>query len=318
MLPPHYRLKNISKVIDDPSHLKWEYYRLKQKYIHGSSKFATQLRHEGVDVANKDWDNLLIMDALRYDYLDGHPITQQINGEFESVVSQGCNTIEFLRKNFEGREMYDTVYVTANPQITRLNGTIFHDIINVYKSWDEETGTVLPEMVVKAASKANKQYPNKRLLVHFMQPHAPFIGRTGMEIREEYEIIGWLEKRNNNSARGQRMTFAAKEGVIPPTKFEQAYRENVNIVLKNARDLIKELTGKTVLTSDHGEFVGERILLRRRFGHGCIHHPILTTVPWFVINSGGRKNTYSEDPVKINEVDQEIISDRLKMLGYRE
>jgi len=55
--------------------------------------------------------------------------------------------------------------------------------------WDEEYKTILPGDIAAAAHDAYETCPNKRLIVHFMQPHVPFIGDLGREI-EQHGILG--------------------------------------------------------------------------------------------------------------------------------
>jgi hypothetical protein len=43
------------------------------------------------------------------------------------------------------------------------------------------------EVVTEAALEAAEWYPNERLIVHYLQPHAPYIGPTGVnEFPTEY------------------------------------------------------------------------------------------------------------------------------------
>jgi len=44
---------------------------------------------------------------------------------------------------------------------------------------NEEHRTVLPETMTEATLEAKRRYLNKRLLLHYLQPHAPFLGPAG-------------------------------------------------------------------------------------------------------------------------------------------
>jgi hypothetical protein len=62
----------------------------------------------------------------------------------------------------------------------------------------------------------------------------------------------------------------------------EAYAENLKIVLSHIAYLASRLSGRIIITSDHGEFLGEN----RRFGHPCGNYdPIVRKVPWFKITS---------------------------------
>ena len=61
----------------------------------------------------------------------------------------------------------------------------------------------------------------------------------------------------------------------------KAYEMNLRIVLKYVKELTKELSGRTIITSDHGEMLGENNL----YGHFAgSTKEILRIVPWFEIN----------------------------------
>ena len=98
----------LSTAIDNP-HIVWT--RLLQKYFQARG-------HDGIDIMDRDWDNLLILDACRYDLFDE---VFPHNGNLDSIVSRGSDTPEFLESNFVGRSFHDTVYVSANPQTERIS-----------------------------------------------------------------------------------------------------------------------------------------------------------------------------------------------------
>ena len=65
----------------------------------------------------------------------------------------------------------------------------------------------------------------------------------------------------------------------------EAYKENLEIVLNYVSALIARLmkirpNAKIVITSDHGELLGEDGL----YGHG-INHPVVRLVPWFTVRN---------------------------------
>ena len=142
-----------------------------------------QNRVAGCDVMAEDWDNLLILDACRFDMFER---ANTIPGRLESRRSKGSATLEFVRNNFAGERHYDTVYVTGNPFVSTDAGDAFHDLYEVWRTdWDDELGTVRPEPMCEAVLRANEAYPNKRLVGHLMQPHHPFIGPTGRELLDD-------------------------------------------------------------------------------------------------------------------------------------
>jgi hypothetical protein len=130
---------------------------------------------------NEDWDNLLILDACRYDMFTDRI---DLEGTLESRISMGSTSEEFMERNFVGEQFHDTVYVNANPYIPKLglDDDTFHAVVDCLDDWDIELETVPPEPVARAARNAHERYSDKRLIIHFMQPHAPFIGEYGREM----------------------------------------------------------------------------------------------------------------------------------------
>lgn len=51
--------------------------------------------------------------------------------------------------------------------------------------WDRKTQTVLPEDMVKKAIEVHKKYPDKRLVIHFVKPHLPYIGEKAAAMRKQ-------------------------------------------------------------------------------------------------------------------------------------
>ena len=270
---------------------------------------------DGVNVFDEDWDNLLILDACRYDMFAR---CTELPGQLERRESNGSATTEFLRANLDGRDLRDTVYVTANPQLYRNRDSIdvtFHDVIQVWQEegWDDKHGTVLPETVTEYATRAAREYPDKRLMVHYMQPHYPFIGS------ETDFDMGHLTGARQENVWNQLLlgTLDAESDDI-----WCIYEANLERALPHVRTLMENLDGKTVVTADHGNMVGERAspLPIREWGHPRgIYTEELVQVPWLIYTDGSRREIRSEDPDARDEgVDEDVVTDRLRNLGYAE
>lgn len=273
--------------------------------------------HEGIDILSADWDNLIILDACRFDTFER--VASDLPGKLIKVESRASATNQFLRANFSGKELYDTVYVTANPQLYRIENGIydvepinvkFHKKRDVWQdNWHEEYRTVMPEVVTKAALEAVEQYPNKRLIVHYMQPHAPYVGETGVEELPTEYLNFWSSFRDG------------KFDVSLETA-KQAYRENLQLVLPDVSKLLSEFKGKTVVTADHGELLGDRDfpIPIRRFGHPSYTNiPSLVEVPWLVNEDNSRPEIIADTPENIQDnkdIDSGTVKQRLKDLGY--
>jgi hypothetical protein len=270
---------------------------------------------DGVDVFGEDWDNLLLLDACRYDLFE---LRHDLPGSLEARESRGSHTVEFLEANFSDRRLHDTVYVTASPQFYRWRDRIdasFHDVVNVWDEagWDDEHGTVLPETMREYARDTHEEYPEKRLIVHFMQPHYPFIDAPELTVNNR------LEGDDGEDIWGELMHG---ERDVPEEEIWRAYRDNLDRVLPAVRVLLDTLPGRSVVTSDHGNMIGERAspIPIKEWGHPPgVYTESLVTVPWLVYETGERKRITSERPdASEATVEDDTVSERLQQLGYAE
>lgn len=292
-------------------------YTLYQQFLRANRAFHTRgfsydYNPAGVDVFDEDWDTLVLLDACRYDSLSKYDL---VPGRLETRESRGSATIEFLKGNFAGRTLHDTVYVTGTPQVHRFSESLnveFHDVWNVWrdsdKLWKAPDGrkAVKPETLTQVAKKAAARFPNKRRIVHYTQPHVPYLDPPVESLRtpgNPYRM--WLKGQVEASA----------------TDLRTAYDTNLERAVSAVKDLIANINGKIVITSDHGELLGERIapLPVRAWGHPHgIYVPELIKVPWLIHENGNRPNIKAENPVRKSEqIDTRTVEERLQNLGYR-
>jgi len=244
-------------------------------------------RNKGEYIADKDWDNLIILDACRYDTF------VEVSGiNCPYIISRGSHTVEFLEENFVGRKFNDIVYVTANPQVNIHAKDCFYKIIPVWKyEWDESLNTVLPQAVYKYAIEAEQKYPNKRLIVHFIQPHIPFLDYPELSvygIKKDY-LLAMNKKPNFKTTNPW---DEAARGNIDARIIWEAYKKNLKRVLPYALKLTKKLTGKCVITADHGEALRRiwfPVPVRIAEHPQYVHIPDLVKVPWYEVDKGERK-----------------------------
>lgn len=268
----------------------------------------------GVDVTEEDWDNLIILDGCRYDLFESF---NTIEGTLKAVESRGSESWEFLRENFGGKQLHDTIYITANPHAAKLEDDLFFKKQNLLDThWDQKYKTVLPAAVVSETKKILEEYDHKRFIVHFMQPHYPFIGSLGQELSHS-----GLVSEEHTEVEHQIWT-QLEYGLADCTVEEvwNAYKENFEQVLPHVNELLSELSGKTVVTSDHGNLFGERIgpIPSKGYGHPRgIRAENLVTVPWLEINASDRPEIKSATPESRTEMDEATVQDRLAHLGYK-
>lgn len=262
--------------------------------------------HDGVDIFAEDWDNLILLDACRYDDFKRQ---WDHGGQLEHRTSRGSSSNEFVRGNFRGRELFDTVCVTANGWYLNIDEVEVHAMIPLVGSEyrDEQTDAVLPETVTNHARRAAERYPHKRLVVHYMQPHTPYIGPTGREYFPEFKIRSDLGRINGLDE-------------VDTEKLRTAYRENLELVVDEVGSLLETLDGKTVVSADHGEMFGERhfpIPVRDYMHPHGIDNEVLTKVPWQVLKTDDRRRIVAEEPQENQaEVDAGTVEEHLKNLGY--
>ncbi|HET7324157.1 MAG TPA: hypothetical protein VFJ06_07490, partial [Halococcus sp.] len=227
-------------------------------------------------------------------------------------ISRGSTSPEFVRGNFGGKRLHDVVYVTANDWYAKTKDDINAEIHALdFVDRDLFDGrTSHPKTVAAAAREAAEAHPDKRLVVHFMQPHHPFLGPTGerFDIGDDHFFQG-------------RLGDTIRETDVTHEDVMQAYRENLDIVLAEVEPLLDDLQGKTVVSADHGELLGdrERPIPIRTYRHPeGVYVDGLVKVPWHSYQNGERREIVAEPPVReTDEHDTEMIEKRLQQLGYR-
>ena len=332
-----YSLRSLRKLLDDPSKLLkaakllgqdlYSLARLLQKpseipkAVRSAAVsidkrwYAWRYGSSGEDFLDDDWDNLILLDACRPELL--RRAAPCLADDIRTRTSPGSASPEFMEATYHGRQLHDTVYVTANPYAARIPDGTFHAVENLLDSeWDAKAGTVYPEAVVRRALEAAEKYPNKRLIIHFMQPHFPFLGETGTEIpggfgRDMDDIDPershpWFDKLWGGGADRDLLL--------------KAYYENHEYIVPYVEELLGGLDGKSVITADHANLVGEQgfPIPIRLYGHpGGLYHPNLTTVPWIEFDKDGTRRTIRSDPPRASdELDDETVKQRLESLGY--
>jgi hypothetical protein len=156
-----------------------------------------------------------------------------------------------------------------------------------------------------------------------MQPHTPFIGKTGRRIGAG----GWDPEREGDGLdsltvwRRLRRYGSGDDRRPDVEQVWEAYRENTDIVFEYAADLVEAIDRTVVVGADHGNMVGERlwpIPTRKMYGHPYgVYHPSLVKVPWLRVESEQRRKVVAEPPVASDTTDDEVTEQRLEALGYK-
>lgn len=334
MIPERYSLANLQKGLRNPSLLRAEFKRLSNSgrpkninRILNRRLYQNEYRHQ-FDVMTADWDNLIILDGFRYDYFERY---NDLEGDLTPIISQGSHSTEFQEKTFVGKQLHDTIYITSNPHSPRLIGSdIFYLMESVYnEDTDSRPREHYPDRVVEMALPLIEEYPNKRHIIHLMQPNVPFLGPTAESIRdrlfeEEDIVFVGMEPANLPKSYSPRdkvgeLKEACEKGYISEKELKESYQENVQIALDYTKQLLNELEGKTAITADHGDMLGEPLppLNFKHFSHKReLYVDELRKVPWLVIQSDERRDIHPDSPQEDRTVDEGIVKDRLEQLGY--
>ncbi len=236
-----------------------------------------------------------------------------------------------------------------------------HEVWN--DQWDKEMGTVLPETLTNAAVRIIRETAgqDKRYIIHYLQPHGPYLslesksrGYISGDINKARQLVG--ADGNKPAPKFKRelikrlLRFFRRNGVFfsPPEWYlrkwlamlpihpmeaawrnvgrealRNAYKDNVIAVVKQVAVLLAGLSGRIVVTADHGELLGERLC----YGHPCgSRNPILIDVPWLVIEkeaSGETASAHAECPTEEaatseppQKSSEDEIAEKLRALGY--
>jgi hypothetical protein len=268
----------------------------------------------GTNVFEREWDVLVVLDACRADLLravvaDGDPV-----GNVGSMRSVGSSSSEWLENTFDGHpETARTVMVTGNTWTDRyVDADAFAALDAVWKyAWDDDLGTVPASAVTDRAVAATRRRTPERLVVHYMQPHHPFVanpiaGDEGMARTSVHSdtVSPWVLLRR---------------GEITTERVWDAYEATLRHVLPEVETLVENVDGRVAITADHGNLFGEWGL----YGHP-MHAPVpaLLEVPWAVTTGGGERSHDPEvdppEPLPVSRVyGAEGDRERLEALGYR-
>jgi hypothetical protein len=244
----------------------------------------------------------VVLDACRYDVFQERA---DLPGDLEKRKSRGAATPEFIRANFVDRDLHDLVYVSRNTWFLKLRDELGCEVFDF-----RLTSAQSPTETTEAALEAHAEYPDKRLLVHYLPPHHPFVGPTADERFPEYEA----------QADDLFERIQCGDLDISDAELRRAYAENLDRVLPEVERLLGELEGRTVVTADHGELLGDvtRPVPVREYGHHIgLYADELVEVPWLVHESGERREVVAETPTGREDIDEDVVDQRLHDLGYK-
>jgi hypothetical protein len=292
-----YSLSQLRTVLKHPRWLVREPARL-LAHSFGKERYYA----DGFSIFDEDWDTLIVLDACRY---DAFADVNTLSGTLENRTSRGATTTEFVRGNFKERELLDTIYVDANGHFGDMQNELETTLFLYRPFYDQRDAaggrTTTPETVTDVALELHKRHPDKRLIVHYLQPHQPFISpeTTGIE---HCANLPTTIKRNDLDA----------------DDLHELHRQNLIYALESVARLLNEVDGLSVVTADHGEMMFERLpyVPIREFGHNAgLYVPELLTVPWLKVDGPRREIFEADEAIDVN-VDSQKARENLRRLGY--
>lgn len=276
-----------------------------------------------------EWDYLIVLDACRFDEFEKH-YEKYLEGDLEKVRSRGSATPEWLTNTWTKRR-YNINYITANPYVNSSSigiGDLVDQINSDWKARDRftqineawvdrwhEKGTVHPDDMRVYSEEKIEDSDIKKTVIHFIQPHRPFISNEGESNHNWYNRIEAIKDDSNDVDRDVSLKYEflektrflwskpfhslperfkyyireftgmgnnyrgfVKEHGLEKTK--EYYSKDLDLALENISELIEKLDGKVVVTADHGESWGEKL----EWGHPLgSNNPVLVEVPWLEI-----------------------------------
>lgn len=265
---------------------------------------------EPVNFFDKEWDVLIVLDACRLDLMQEVAPEYTYVSSISSVTSVGSATHQWMPETIDNTPigvLKGTAFITGNPFSDKfLNDDQFAVLDEVWRyAWDEDAGTVLPRPVTDRAISVGREVEPERLVVHYMQPHAPFVNSaesqgfnletftSGPEFRTEWQRLANDER-----------TF---------DEVWSDYKDNLRLVMDDLELLLQSINAdKVVITSDHGNAMGEYGL----YGHpGDVPISCLHDVPWCVTGATDNGAYCPEEYSRSNNSDE--LTEKLDALGYR-
>jgi len=285
----------------------------------------------GMNVYERDWDALIILDACRVDALQEVANEYKFIEKVDSIRSVGSTSHEWMAKTFTEqyrREISQTAHITANgysyksfvrkemppsggnapfgwPDWDTVEESAFSEFEMVWQGGhDEDLGNVPPRIVTDQTISIAREQSSNRMLVHYAQPHAPYLHRAIKQGESPSEI--------------EYAPFdALRDGKATKSEIWDLYLDNLRLVMDEVELLLKNLdANKVIITSDHGEAFGE---------HGVYEHPDgfpfpnVKRVPW-VETSASDQRTHTPEPDSLSRPEtkdiEDDLQDHLRDLGY--
>ena len=290
--------------------------RWRRKRIHHriNGPIQYKLHGPGIDYANSDWDTLIILDACRADLFEEVTSIKRWD-EYDRVNSGSGATPTWFERKWNNK-YGDIVYVAGTPIVSRCAPKSWYSVVECWQNAvNEDLNGPDPKVVTNSAIKTHREFPNKRVVVHYQQPHYPFLLDPDLHFTE---FAGTKQWDVNSDPRAANVWEALRSGIVSKKRVWNGYKRNLEYVLEEVDKLLGKINGKVVVSSDHGNLIGEITypVPFREYGHPQhLSQPSLTSVP-YAVDNGPRRNVVTGKVNSNTDATSQQIRNNLKALGY--
>ncbi len=284
-----------------------------------SRTFVDEAYNPGTPIWDEDWDVLVVLDACRVDLMREVAHEYPFVGDAERVDTRwsiASMSEDWIRRTFVPEYadvVRDTAYVSGNPFTAKVDLSVDPaelDEVWTY-AWDDDLRTIPSRALTDRAIATWRDRSDEvdRMVVHYMQPHAPFVDRPDLGDYGSPEDFG----------EGFATIWSKLGDELSIYEVWAAYRDNLRYALDDVELLLENLDAeRVVLTADHGNAVGEFGV----YGHPTdLLVPAVRRVPWVETtahDSGDHDpETWRESDSAAEAADADV-QDRLRALGYAE
>lgn len=289
----------------------------------------------GTHVLDKEWDILIVLDTCRVDAMQVVVENYNFLSSTQSTWSIAGSSQDWIAHTFDKKYndvLEDTIYLTANPHAETVleereyipekhgrgvkkfykygswNPVKPNEIQELKHLWKYESkneigkkghrdGYTPPQYVTDQAIKMGREEDFERLILHYMQPHSPWVSKA---IEENRELYSHEKHPSHVKKDGRERVFSA-------------YLDELRYVLDSVELLLDNIDAPSVvITADHGEAFGEYGVVGHDPGR---FHPKVRKVPW-VRTSATDKREY-EPEMNFSLSTSVSTEDQLKALGYK-
>lgn len=280
------------------------------QYLHYRAESA--LTHlQGTNIYEREWDVLVLLDCATTDML------YEVRDEYDFLTdigehdTPGTSSAQWMDRTFTQdyrAEMGNTLHVTANTSSEAyLDRRDFLHLEEVWRArWDEELGTIPARAVTDRAVRLARELAPVRTIVHYMQPHPPFVNHPDVDARVVAESGAETRGMNLNDLH---------EAEYSRQELWDLHLDNLRYVLDDVEVLLSNIEGRAIISADHGQVFGEQGV----WGHpASTRIDALQRVPWCV-TSATDTGAYEPEPVFSQHESAPTLSvdEKLEALGYR-